>query len=170
MRAIQKWGDGKDNMGLRDVAEPEVGPNDVLLEVACVGTCGSYLHIWRDEKEHKRPVTLGHEYSGVIIGKGENVNDQWQVGDRVVGDLETLDGRVGTHVNGAYAERVSIPERLAHRLPGNLTFEEGALIEQVTCMGYSAMHRTRIHPGDSPNAMYTAVDARVSDAWVVLVQ
>lgn len=148
MRAVQKWGDGKDNMGLRDVAEPEVGPNDVLLEVACVGICGSDLHIWRDEKEHKRPVTLGHEYSGVIIGKGENVSDEWQVGDRVVGDLETLDGRVGTHVNGAYAERMAIPERLVHRLPDNLTFEEGALIEQVTCMGYSAMHRTRIHPGD----------------------
>ncbi|NIV36676.1 MAG: alcohol dehydrogenase catalytic domain-containing protein, partial [Anaerolineae bacterium] len=105
MRAIQKWGDGKEGMGLRDVPEPDLGPDDLLVEVGAVGICGSDLHIWRDEKEHRRPVTLGHEFSGVVIGTGGNVGDQWQIGDRICGDLETLEGRVGTHVNGAYAER-----------------------------------------------------------------
>jgi len=148
MRAVQKWGDGKENMGLRDVPEPLVGPNDLLVEVGAVGICGSDLHIWRDEKEHRRPVTLGHEFSGVIIGKGERADAQWQIGQRIVGDLETLQGRVGTHVNGAYAERLSIPERLAHHLPDNLSFEEGALLEQVTCMSHSLMYRSRLHPAD----------------------
>jgi L-iditol 2-dehydrogenase len=148
MRAVQKWGDGRDGMGLRDVAEPDVGPNDLLIEVAAVGICGSDLHIWRDEKEHRRPVTLGHEFSGVVIDKGQDVGDGWQIGDRICGDLETLEGRIGTHVNGAYAERLALPERLAHRLPDNLSFEEGALIEQVTCMSHAAMYRTRLHPAD----------------------
>jgi threonine dehydrogenase-like Zn-dependent dehydrogenase len=148
MRAIQKWGDGKEGMGLRDVPEPKVRSNDILIEVAAVGICGSDLHIWRDEKEHKRPVTLGHEFSGVVIGKGDHVSDTWKIGDRIVGDLETLDGRIGTHVNGAYAERMTVPERLAHRLPDNLSFAEGALIEQVTCMSHSAMYRTRLQPAD----------------------
>jgi L-iditol 2-dehydrogenase len=148
MRAVQKWGDGRDGMGLRDVAEPDVGPNDLLIEVAAVGICGSDLHIWRDEKEHRRPVTLGHEFSGVVIDKGEDVGDGWQIGDRICGDLETLEGRIGTHVNGAYAERLALPERLAHRLPDNLSFEEGALIEQVTCMSHAAMYRTRLYPAD----------------------
>jgi L-iditol 2-dehydrogenase len=148
MRAVQKWGDGKDGTGLTEVPEPEVGPDDLLVEVGAVGICGSDLHIWRDEKEHRRPVTLGHEFSGVVIGKGEAVGDEWQIDDRLCGDLETLEGRVGTHVNGAYAERLALPKQLAHHLPDNLTFEEGALIEQVTCMSHAAMHRSRINPAD----------------------
>jgi len=148
MKAIQKWGDGKEGMSLCQVPEPEVRPHDLLVEVGAVGICGSDLHIWRDEKEHRRPVTLGHEFSGVIIGKGEKVSDQWQLGDRICGDLETLEGRVGTHVNGAYAERLVLPQQLAHRLPDSLSFAEGALIEQVTCMSHAAMYRSRINPAD----------------------
>ncbi len=148
MRAVQKIADGRDGIVLREVPEPVVGPTDLLIEVGAVGICGSDLHIWNDRKEHRRPVTLGHEFAGVVIGKGAGVSDAWRIGDRICSDLETMDGRVGTHVNGAYAERVAIPERLAHRLPDNLSFEEGALIEQVTCMSHSLMHRTRLHPAD----------------------
>ena len=148
MKALQKWGDGKQGMSVREVPEPKVGPNDLLVEVGAVGICGSDLHIWRDEKEHRRPVTLGHEFSGVIIGQGATLSDQGQIGDRICGDLETLEGRVGTHVNGAYAPRLALPQQLAHRLPDNLSFEEGALIEQVTCMSHAAMYRSRINPAD----------------------
>ena len=148
MKAIQKWGDGKEGMSLREVPEPEVGPKDLLVEVAAVGICGSDLHIWRDEKEHRRPVTLGHEFSGVIVDKGKNARAQWQIGDRICGDLETLEGRIGTHVNGAYAPHLALPEQLAHRLPDNLSFAEGALIEQVACMSHAAMYRSRINPAD----------------------
>ena len=148
MRAVQKIAEGREGIVLCDVPEPIVGAADLLIEVGAVGICGSDLHIWNDRKEHKRPVTLGHEYAGVIIGKGKDASDAWHIGDRVCGDLETMGGRVGTHVNGAYAERVAIPERLAHRLPDNVSFEEGALLEQVTCMSHSLMYRTRIHPAD----------------------
>ena len=81
MRAIQKFGDGKDGMGLRDVPEPVLGASDLLIEVAVVGICGSDIHIWRDEKEHRRPVTLGHEFSGEVVGKGDKVCGEGQVGD-----------------------------------------------------------------------------------------
>jgi L-iditol 2-dehydrogenase len=148
MKALQKFADGKGGMGIREVPEPRVGPTDLLIEVGAVGICGSDLHIWRDEKEHHRPVTLGHEFSGVVIGKGAEVGDEWQIGDRICGDLETLEGRVGTHVNGAYAARLALPKQLAHRLPDNLSFAEGALIEQVTCMSHAAMYRCRINPAD----------------------
>jgi threonine dehydrogenase-like Zn-dependent dehydrogenase len=148
MKALQKYADGKEGMGIREVPEPEVEATDLLVEVGAVGICGSDLHIWRDEKEHRRPVTLGHEFSGLIIGKGHQVGDEWQIGDRICGDLETLEGRVGTHVNGAYAPRLALPKQLAHKLPDNLTFAEGALIEQVTCMSHAAMYRSRINPAD----------------------
>lgn len=148
MKALQKFGDGKEGMGIREVAEPEVGQHDLLVEIGAVGICGSDIHIWRDEKEHRRPITLGHEYAGVVIDKGGEVDDEWQVGDRICGDLETLEGRIGTHVDGAYAPRMRLPQRLAHHLPDNLTFAEGALIEQVTCMSHAAMHRSRVNPAD----------------------
>ena len=148
MKALVKWGRGKEKMGIRQVAKPSVSQNDLLIEVAAVGICGSDLHIWRDEKEHKEPVTLGHEYAGVVTEKGSEVGEEWHIADRICGDLETEKGRIGTHVNGAYAPLLSIPKRLAHRLPDNLSFEEGALIELVTCMSYSAMYRSRIWPGD----------------------
>lgn len=148
MKAVQKWGDGKDGMGLRDVPEPKMESDEVLLEVACVGICVSDLHIWKDEKEHKRPVTLAHEFSGVIIDRGRNVGSKWQIGDRIVASNEIMIGRIGTTVNGAYAERMTVPERCVHRMPDKLSFEEGSLVELVTAMSYSAMYRTPLKPAD----------------------
>lgn len=148
MKGLVKWGRGKDKMGIREVPEPTVGPDDLLVEVGAVGICGSDLHIWRDEKKHKEPVVLGHEYSGVVVEKGSGVREEWQIGDRICSGLETTDGRIGTDINGAYAPLLSIPKRLAHPLPDNFSFEEGGLIELVTSAGYSAMYRTRLWPGD----------------------
>jgi L-iditol 2-dehydrogenase len=148
MRAVQKWAPGASSMGLVDIPEPTVGPQDVLLEVGACGVCGSDLHIRKDEHEYRAPVVPGHEHSGVILEKGREVTDAGKVGDRVCGDLETMNGRIGVHVNGAYAKRVAVPQQLLHRLPDNLSLEEGALIEQVTCMSHSLMDRSRIFPGD----------------------
>mgnify|MGYP006279316043 CR=1 FL=1 len=148
MKALVKWGKGKDNMGIREVDRPKPGPSEVLLEVAAVGICGSDIHIWRDEKEHREPVVIGHEYAGVIVEKGSACGDRLAVGDRVCGDLETMNGRIGTHVDGAMASHVVVPEALVHKLPDSMSFEEGAMIELVTCMSHSAMYRTRIKPAD----------------------
>lgn len=148
MKAVQKWAKGVENMGLAEIPEPAVGSEDILLEVGACGICGSDLHIRKDEHEYRAPVVLGHEFSGVILEKGKDVDPKWQIGDRVCGDLETMNGRIGVHVNGAYAERMTIPQRLVHRLPENLSLEEGALVKQVTCMSHSLMYRSRILPGD----------------------
>ena len=59
MLALRKIGPTKEGMVLQEVPEPECGPDEILVEVRCVGICGSDLHIWKDEKEHKEPVTLG---------------------------------------------------------------------------------------------------------------
>jgi threonine dehydrogenase-like Zn-dependent dehydrogenase len=148
MKALVKWGDGKENMGIREMPEPgNPGPGEILVEVMCVGICGSDLHIWRDEKEHKRPVILGHEYSGRVMDIGPGC-DRIRPGDRICGDLETLGGRIGTHVNGAYASQLIIPEALAHIMPESVSYEEGAMVELITCMSHTLMHRSRINPSD----------------------
>jgi L-iditol 2-dehydrogenase len=147
MLALRKIGAGKEGIVLEEVPEPTCGPKELLIQVYCVGICGSDLHIWRDEKEHKEPVTLGHEYSGKVVEVG-SMCSRFKVGDRICGDLETLEGRVGTHRDGAFAPFVVIPEPLAHRLPDSVSYEEGAMVELVTCMSYDLMHRSRINPAD----------------------
>ena len=87
MRAVQKWSYGAESMGLVDVPEAVVGPDDLLIEVGAVGICGSDIHLWRDEHE---PCIPGHEYSGLIIGKGEHIGDEWQMGERICGDLDVV--------------------------------------------------------------------------------
>jgi len=65
---------------------PQVGPNDVLVEVKAVGVCGSDVHYY----EHGRigtyvvrqPLILGHESAGVIVGVGTAV-DRSRIGERV---------------------------------------------------------------------------------------
>ena len=147
MLALRKVAPTKEGLVLQEVPEPRHGPDEILVEVYCVGICGSDLHIWRDEKEHKEPVTLGHEYSGRVAAVGADCR-RLEIGDRICGDLETLDGRVGTHVDGAFAPLLAIPESLAHKLPDNVSYEEGAMVELVTCMSHDLMHRSRINPAD----------------------
>ncbi len=147
MLALRKVAPTKEGLVLQEVPAPRYGPDEILVEVYCVGICGSDLHIWRDEKEHKEPVTLGHEYSGRVVAVGADCR-RIKIGDCICGDLETLGGRVGTHVDGAYAPLLAIPESLAHKLPENVTFEEGAMVELVTCMTHDLMYRSRINPAD----------------------
>jgi threonine dehydrogenase-like Zn-dependent dehydrogenase len=147
MKALQKIGPTKAGVRLMEVPEPTIGLNDLLIEVACVGICGSDLHIWRDEKEHRAPVTLGHEFSGLVVAAGRACR-RIKVGDRVCCDIETMDGRIGTHVDGGCAPRVSVPENVAHLLPPEVGYEEGALVELVTCMAHSLMYRSRLNPAD----------------------
>lgn len=147
MIALRKIAPTKKGMVLEEIPVPKCNKNEVLVEVYCVGICGSDLHIWRDEKEHKEPVTLGHEYSGKVIEVGSSCN-RIKPGDRICGDLETENGRIGTHADGAFAPYVVIPEALAHKLPDNVSYEEGAMVELVTCMSHDLMYRSRINPAD----------------------
>ncbi|OFW54700.1 MAG: hypothetical protein A2163_03220 [Actinobacteria bacterium RBG_13_35_12] len=147
MLALRKIKPTKEGLILQDISKPNYNSNEILVEVYCVGICGSDLHIWRDEKEHKEPVTLGHEYSGKVIATGSECT-RIKPGDRICGDLETLGGRIGTHRDGAFASHLVIPELLAHKLPINVSYEEGAMVELVTCMSHDLIHRSRINPAD----------------------
>src|SRR5436309_14459569 len=70
---------------MRDIPRPTIGPEDVLLEVAAVGVCGSDLHQWTCDHAWpvNYPVVLGHEFGGIIRELGTNVTG-WREGDRAV--------------------------------------------------------------------------------------
>ncbi|MBM4349121.1 MAG: zinc-binding dehydrogenase [Deltaproteobacteria bacterium] len=166
MKAVVKYGKGKGLVEIREVPEPKMKEDEVLIEVKAVSVCGSDLHIYHDAHPYWPPVILGHEFSGVIIDVGKEVGG-WKVGDRVV--TETRTGACGVcytcqsgfpqaceqkraygiGTNGAYAKYVAGPARLLHRLPDTISFEAGAVIEPIAICVTSILERSQLQAGES---------------------
>lgn len=165
--AVVNFAPERGSVEIREVPIPEIGPDDVLLQVENVGVCGSDLHQWHASHSWpvNYPVVLGHEFCGRIAAAGSAVG-QWKEGDRVVSetaaviDLNNPMSRVGLYnldptrkgfgygVNGAMTRYVRVPARCLHRIPDQLSFEAACLTEPC-CVAYSAVvENTRIKPGD----------------------
>jgi len=154
---------------IQDVAIPEPKSNEALLRVHCIGICGSDVHFYEHGKIGRyiveKPLILGHELSGEVIKVGDDVKNL-KVGDRVAvepgipcGDCDYC--RSGKYnlcpdvqfmatppVDGAWAEYVSVKSEFLYKLPENVTYEQGALIEPLS-VGFHAMRRGRVGPGDT---------------------
>jgi L-iditol 2-dehydrogenase len=166
MKAVVKYGKGKGMVEIREVPEPKMKDDDVLIEVKAVSVCGSDLHIYHDSHPYWPPVVLGHEFSGVIAGMGKEVKG-WKVGDRIVSETRTGSCGVcytcqsgfpqvceqkrayGIGINGAFAKYVAGPARLLHHLPENIPFEVGAVIEPTAICVTSLLERSQLQAGES---------------------
>jgi threonine 3-dehydrogenase len=114
---------------LDDVPLPEVGINDVLIEVLRTGICGTDVHIYNWDAWSQRtvpvPLVIGHEFVGRVVDVGLNVKD-FHPGDIVSGEGHVVCGRcrnclagrrhlckdtkgIGVNRPGAYAEYLSLP-------------------------------------------------------------
>jgi alcohol dehydrogenase/L-iditol 2-dehydrogenase len=165
--AVVNFAPTRGSVEIRDIPTPEIGPDDVLLEVANVGVCGSDLHQWTADHSWpvNYPVVLGHEFAGRIAQVGTNVQG-WEIGDRVASEtaavidttnpmsrrgLYNLDPTrkgFGYGVNGAMTRFVRVPSRILHALPDSLPFEHACLTEPC-CVAYNAVVKNaRIEPGD----------------------
>ena len=165
--AVVNYAPEKGSVEIRELEQPEIGPDDVLIEVANVGICGSDLHQWTADHSWpvNYPVVLGHEFGGIIADVGSNVA-HWKTGDRVVSEtaaiispdnpmtrrgLYNLDPTrkgFGYGVNGAMTRFVRVPSRILHHVPKDLPFEQACLTEPC-CVAYSAVvANARIEPGD----------------------
>src|SRR5437588_9923065 len=165
--AVVNFAPEKHSVELRQIPRPQIGPDDVLLEVGAVGVCGSDLHMWTCQ--HSWPVNypcvLGHEFAGVIRRLGERVTG-WREGQRVVSEtaavidpnnpmsrrgLYNLDPTrkgYGAAVNGAMTRFVSVPSRILHRVPENLPLEKAALSEPCAVAYNATVMNSNIQPGD----------------------
>jgi len=165
--AVVNFAPERGSVEIREIDKPEIGEDDVLLEVSNVGVCGSDLHQWTADHSWpvNYPVVLGHEFGGHIVEAGKNVM-KWKEGDRVVSEtaavidannpmsragLYNLDPTrkgFGYGVNGAMTRFVKVPARCLHLVPDQIPFEEACLTEPC-CVAYSAViANTRITPGD----------------------
>ncbi len=165
MLALQKVAEGVGNIEVREVPEPEPGPGWVKIEVKAAAICGTDLHIRDDTFPYWPPVTLGHEFSGVITGLGEGVED-WAVGDRVVAEPHTLacgkcwlcrQGHIqvcahkrspGWGIDGAFAKYLVMDAKLLHRLPDSVSFDAGALVEPTANTVHDVGERAKVEPED----------------------
>jgi len=168
MKAALKLGEGAGNFAVKDIETPSVGDGDVLIRIKAAGVCGADVLIYEWTYRGKRPVTipvaLGHEGAGVIADLGKNVRGL-KIGDRVT--TEAIIGcdscwfchqgmpnlcpywdHTGNTLHGTMAEYIRVPAKAVHRLPENVTFEQGALVEPLSIIAHT-LDRVRFSLGDS---------------------
>ncbi|MFD2646919.1 NAD(P)-dependent alcohol dehydrogenase [Devosia albogilva] len=157
-------------LAMRDIDLPlEVGPGMVRIAIHTVGVCGSDVHYYT----HGRigpfvvdaPMVLGHEAAGTVVEVGEGVT-HLKVGDRVcmepgVPDPQSRASRLGMYnvdpavtfwatppVHGVLTSEVVHPANYTFKLPDNVSFAEGAMVEPFA-VGMQAASKARITPGDT---------------------
>jgi threonine dehydrogenase-like Zn-dependent dehydrogenase len=138
---------------VHEVEPPRAGPDQVVVDVARVGVCGTDVELFTGEMEYLRqghaqyPMRLGHEWSGTVTAVGDSVDPSW-LGRRVTGDTELGCGRCrrclhGLHWTcadrveigvrggfpGALAEQLAVPATALYALPDTIDDTAGALVE-----------------------------------------
>lgn len=147
MQAVQKLKPGVGNIALVETAEPEIKDNEVLMKVWAAGVCGSDLLIQEDRHMYTAPVTIGHEYSGIVVDVGKNVK-RVKPGDRIVSDIETKEGWLGVSRNGSYAPLMAIPEEQVYVFSPGVSLDHMCLAEPVVATLHSMQERSRVKVGD----------------------
>ena len=149
---------------VREVEKPVPGPDDLLVRVEATGICGTDRHLFHGEFPCRPPVTLGHEFSGIVEDIGDAVRD-FRPGMRVTGDPNIACGRcaqcrrgrinlcenlqaIGIHRDGGFADYMLVPQRQAHELPLSLPPEHGAFCEPLACCLHG-IDMAGIQPGSS---------------------
>ena len=159
----------KGELSIRDMALPlVVGSADVKIAVDRVGVCGSDVHYYTHGRIGPyvvdRPMVLGHEASGRVVEVGAAVRNL-AVGDRVcmepgIPDPASRASRLGLYnvdpsvvfwatppIHGCLAPFVVHPAAYTYRLPDNVSFAEGAMVEPFA-IGLQASVKARLQPGD----------------------
>ena len=163
MNAVYYHGGGSFTVGAASIQEP--GPDEVRLDVAYCGVCGTDLHIAHgamDARVHP-PQVIGHEMSGTVADVGERVAG-FRVGDPVV--VRPLDTRgetpadrgfshigrnlkfLGIDAPGALQASWTVPAFTLHRLPPGVELRLGALAEPLAVACHD-VRRGEVAPGET---------------------
>jgi L-iditol 2-dehydrogenase len=157
-------------LAIAELPVPQPGTDEVLIQVAACGICGSDVHGY-DGSSGRRipPLVMGHEAAGTVVSTGSGVRS-FQPGDRVTvdstvfcgkcsfcirGEINLCDNRQVLGVScgdyrraGAFAEYVVVPERIVYRLPDAMKFAEAAMLEAVS-VALHAVHVSDLKGGET---------------------
>jgi L-iditol 2-dehydrogenase len=167
VRALRKLKRGIGQIELVSIPDPIPGVGEVLVQVECAGVCGTDIHIFHDAYGNLQPpVTLGHEFAGVVAHAGPEVSG-WRAGDRVaVESLASSCGKCsycragqtqccserrafGISEDGAFAEFVVVRPQALHRIPEGVPFEQAAMVEPLCVAVHAVMEKSRIKGGET---------------------
>jgi len=192
MIALVKTHPGPGNVELIEVKEPTPGFGQVKIAVQYCGICGTDLKIKKDLAPSNPPVILGHEFCGSVYEIGEGVKN-FKKGDRVVsetmayycgsckycqtGNYFLCDHRLsaGYGVDGGFTKFCVIREGALHKLPDNVSFEQGALAEPLAVCAHFVIERSKIRSGEfvlvsgaGAIGLLAAFVAKTAGAYVIL--
>ena len=169
MRALVKESAGP-GFRMKDVPEPRIRDDEVLIRVRRAGVCGTDVHIWEWDDwargRCKPPFVVGHEFAGDVVQVGKLVTDVRE-GDRVTAEGHIVDGRcllcrtgnahvcpytkiIGVDRDGCFAEYIAMPATNVWHLDDRIPFEIGGIHDP---MG---------------NAFHTALTADIPGATVLI--
>lgn len=179
---------------MTEVAEPDVGHNDLLIRIRKTAICGTDVHIYNWDQWSQNTVPLGlvtgHEYVGEVVGMGEEVSG-FAIGDRVSGEGHITCGYcrncragrrhlcrntsgVGVNRAGAFAEYLVIPAFNAFKLPDDVSDELAAIFDPFgnavhTALSFNLVAEDVLITGAGPIGMMAAAVARHVGARNVVI-
>ena len=192
MKALVKSAPGK-GLSLENVAEPQIGINDVLIRVRKTGICGTDLHIydWDDwaARTIHTPMTIGHEFVGEVVSVGANVND-FHPGEIVSGEGHVVCGRcrnclagrrhlcahtqgVGVNRPGCFAEYIALPMSNVWRHGPSVDLEVAAIFDPFgnavhTALSFPVLGEDVLITGAGPIGVMAAAVVRHAGARYVV--
>jgi (R,R)-butanediol dehydrogenase / meso-butanediol dehydrogenase / diacetyl reductase len=165
MKALRWY--GRKDLRYEDMPEPFPGPGQVKAKINLAGICGTDLKEYKDGPcmiaVDKAPLTLGHEFAGIVVEVGEGATD-FKVGERVTGvgnwvcgecffckksmyNICLNSGFAGITVDGCMAEYFIAPSYSFYKLPDSVSDEVGALVEPLA-VAIHAVRQGNVRPGD----------------------
>ena len=193
MKALVKR-ESEKGLWLEDVAEPEVGINDVLVKINRTAICGTDMHIYNWDSWAQAtipvPMVVGHEFVGEIVDVGSNVND-FRAGQIVSGEGNLVCGRcrnclagrrhlcaftsgVGVDRSGAFAEYLALPmSNVWEHRPG-IDLDVAALFDPLgnavhTALQYDLLGEDVLITGAGPIGAMAAAVCRHAGARHVVI-
>jgi L-iditol 2-dehydrogenase len=148
MKALQFI--GANRCAVNELEIPVIAEDEVLLASRSVGICHSDIDLLAGRYiiPFEFPVIPGHEWAAEVVGVGSAVKGLG-VGDRVVGECVIGSDHFGFSISGAAAEFFIAKQSWLHRLPDNLSWTEGALVEPFSCGYYATLRADNLDASDT---------------------
>ncbi len=193
MRALVKTKSAP-GLWIEDVAEPTIGPNDLLVRTHRTGICGTDIHIWNWDAWAQRtipvPLTIGHEGAGEVIDVGSAVAG-FKKGDRIAAEGHITCGYcrncragkrhlcrntvgLGVQRPGCFADRFVIPASNAFKLPDAITDDIAGYLDPLgnavhTALSFDLVGEDVLITGAGPIGCMAAAVARFVGARHIVV-
>lgn len=185
---------GEPGIWMGELAEPTIGPNDVLIRISKTSICGTDIHIYNWDPWAQRsitvPMAIGHEYCGTIVDMGSEVRG-FDIGDRVCGEGHITCGHcrncragrrhlcrntvgVGVDRQGCFAEYLSLPGVNAFKLPDSIGDDVASILDPFgnavhTALAFSMVGEDVLIAGAGPIGIMAAAVARFVGARHVVI-